>query len=331
MITLSHGAGGKATQDLIKKTIMPRFRIRNVNFLGLDGFDDGSAVNVKKVGGKFFVFTSDSYTVKPLFFKGGDIGKLSVVGVVNDLSVMGAKPLAMHLNLIIEEGFDTGLLERILDSIGKNAEKDGVAILGGDTKVMERGKVDQLVISAFGVGVADKVITDAGVKVGDDIIVSGGVGEHEAAIIVEREGLNSTVKSDCASLSRVVQKILRVGGVHAMKDLTRGGLSMALNEWSEKSGVGLEVGEEKIPVSRQVRSICRVYGFDPFNLACEGRVVVACDPGKSEKILNILKRGNAGAAVIGKAVKGGEVVIRNRFGGRKILRPLEGVMLPRIC
>jgi hydrogenase expression/formation protein HypE len=116
-----------------------------------------------------------------------------------------------------------------------------------------------------------------------------------------------------------------------MKDLTRGGLSMALNEWSEKSGVGLEVGEEKIPVSRQVRSICRVYGFDPFNLACEGRVVVACDPGKSEKILNILKRGNAGAAVIGKAVKGGEVVIRNRFGGRKILRPLEGVMLPRIC
>jgi hydrogenase expression/formation protein HypE len=331
MITLAHGAGGKTTQDLIEKVIMPKFKIRNVNALGLDGLDDGSAI---KIGKKFFVFTSDSYTVKPLFFNGGDIGKLSVDGVVNDLSVMGAKPLAMHLNLVLEEGLDSDVFEKVLNSIGKTAEKEKIAILGGDTKVMEKGKVDQMVISAFGIGVTEKLLTDADVKLGDDIIVSGGVGEHEASILVEREKLGfSKIKSDCASLQGLTEKILKIGGVHAMKDLTRGGLTMALSEWSKKSKIGLNVLESEIPVSRPVKSICKIYGFDPMNMACEGRMIIAVKPDKSEMVFNALRKTELGrnSAIIGKAVKGSEVILNTLVGGRKLLTPFEGVMLPRIC
>ena len=331
MITLAHGAGGKTTEDLIKKVIMPKFKIRNVNALGLDALDDGSAI---KNGNTFFVFTSDSYTVKPLFFKGGDIGKLAVVGVANDLSVMGAKPIAMHLNLILEEGLDSSVFEKILHSIGKTAEREGIAILGGDTKVMEKGKIDQIAISAFGIGVASKLLTDADVKQGDDIIVSGGVGEHETSILIERENIGvSKIKSDCAPLQGLAGKILKIGGVHAMKDLTRGGLTMALNEWSEKSKIGLNIFEKDVPVSKTVKSVCRLYGFDPFNMACEGRMIIAVKPSKTRSVLKALKKTKLGrnASVIGKAVKGGEVVLNTSVGGRKFLTPFEGVMLPRIC
>jgi hydrogenase expression/formation protein HypE len=331
MITLAHGAGGKATDDLIKKVIIPSFKIRNYNALGLDALDDGSAI--KKEGG-FFVFTSDSYVIKPLFFKGGDIGKLAVVGVANDLSVMGAKPIAMHLNLILEEGLDLDVLEKILSSIGRTAEKEGIAILGGDTKVMERGKLDQIAISAFGIGIASNIFTDAGVKPGDDIIVSGSVGEHEASILIEREGVGvSKIKSDCAPLYGLVEKVLRIGGVHAMKDLTRGGLTMALNEWSEKSKVGLNIFEKNVPVSKTVRSVCKLYGFDPFNLACEGRMIIAVEPSKTKMIIKALKKTRLGrnASVIGKAFKGSDVILNTAVGGRKFLTPFEGVMLPRIC
>ncbi|MCL5011362.1 MAG: hydrogenase expression/formation protein HypE [Candidatus Marsarchaeota archaeon] len=331
MITLAHGAGGKTTEDLIKKIIMPKFKIRNVNALGLDALDDGSAI---KSGKTFFVFTSDSYIVKPLFFKGGDIGKLAVVGVANDLSVMGAKPIAMHLNLILEEGLDSSVFEKILSSIGKTAEEQGIAILGGDTKVMEKGKIDQIAISAFGIGVTSKLLTDADVKPGDDIIVSGGVGEHEASILIERENIGvSKIKSDCAPLQDMVEKILKIGGVHAMKDLTRGGLTMALNEWSEKSKIGLNIFEKTIPVSKTVKSMCRIYGFDPFNLACEGRMIIAVESSKTRIVLKTLKKTKLGknASVIGKAVEGGEVVLNTSVGGRKLLTPFEGVMLPRIC
>ena len=191
---------------------------------------------------------------------------------------MGAKPIAMHLNLILEEGLDSSIFEKIISSIGKTAEKQGIAILGGDTKVMERGKIDQIAISAFGIGVTSKLLTDADVKPGDDIIVSGGVGEHEASILIERENIGvSKIKSDCAPLHGMVEKILKIGGVHAMKDLTRGGLTMALNEWSEKSKIGLNIFEKTIPVSKTVKSMCRIYGFDPFNLACEGRMIIAVE------------------------------------------------------
>jgi hydrogenase expression/formation protein HypE len=273
MITLEHGAGGRRTQELVEKKIAPLFTHRNYNALGLDAFDDGSAI---RTGKGYVVFTSDSYVVSPLFFCGGDMGKLAACGTINDLSVMGAKPIAMHMNLVLEEGFGEKELERLLRSMAKVCKKERVHLLGGDTKVVEKGKADGLIISAFGIGIAKKLVLNSGLAPGDAIILSGTIGEHEMAIFSEREKLDFSggFKSDCAPLYKMISGAMSAGRVHSMKDITRGGLAGALNEMAKKSNVSLHIQEKDIPVRDAVKNACEMFGFDSLNLACEGRAVL---------------------------------------------------------
>ncbi len=331
MITLSHGAGGRKTQMLIEG-IARMFKYRNYNSLGLDGYDDGSAI---KFGKEHLVFTSDSYTVNPFFFKGGDIGKLTACGVINDLSVMGAKPIAMHSNLLLEEGFSEKNLERIMRSLSLVLRKNRVHLLGGDTKVLERGKLGGIVISAFGVGIASRLVVDSGLKAGDSIVVSGTIGEHEMAIFSEREKLDFSGNfiSDCAPLYDMIKRAL-VTEIHSMKDITRGGLAGALNELAVKSKANINIEENMVPVRDSVRNACEVFGFDPLALACEGRIVIGVKKKDAGKLLRILRKTKSGrnASVIGRVSKGtGEVIMNTEFGGRRLVQVPAGSTLPRIC
>lgn len=333
MITLEHGAGGRKTQELIEKTIAPLFKYRNYNALGLDAFDDGSAIKTKE---GFVVFTSDSYVVNPLFFKGGDIGKLAACGTINDLSVMGARPIAMHMNLVIEEGFSEKELKRLLGSMASIMKGEHVHLLGGDTKVVEKGKADGLTIGAFGIGLAKRLVTDSGLSPGDVIIVSGPIGEHEMAIFSEREKLSfsGNFKSDCAPLYRMVSKAMASGAVHAMKDITRGGLSGALNEMAKKSGVSVHLMERDIPIRDAVKNACEMFGFDPLILACEGRVVMGVERADARRVLATLRqtREGRGARIAGEVLKGdGEVILTTELGGRRLVQIPAGSPLPRIC
>ncbi len=333
MITLEHGAGGRKSQELIEKTIAPLFRYRDYNDLGLDGFEDGSSI---KIGKEHVVFTSDSYVVKPIVFKGGDIGKLAACGTINDLAVMGARPIAMHMNLVIEEGFGELELGKILRSMAGVCRGERLHLLGGDTKVVEKGALDKIVIACFGIGLAGKLVRNSGLKPGDAVIVSGSIGEHEMAIFSEREklGFSGSFKSDCAPLYGMIQKAMKAGGVHAMKDITRGGLAGALNELASKSVVSIQVEETEIPMRTPLKNACEVFGFDPLTLACEGRAVMGVNGGDAKLVLRALRRTREGrgARIIGKVVPGkGEVVLDTELRGRRLIQVPTGSPLPRIC
>ncbi|MCX6778546.1 MAG: hydrogenase expression/formation protein HypE, partial [Candidatus Micrarchaeota archaeon] len=338
MITLDHGAGGRKTAELVR-WIASRFKYKNYNDVGLEALDDGSAI---KVGGKHVVFSSDTYVVKPLFFRGGNIGKLAACGTINDVAVMGARPIAAHCNLLIEEGFDEEKLEKIIGSISKVFRANEVHLLGGDTKVGERGAVDGIAIGMFGIGIADRIILDSGLKKGDAIIVSGTIGDHEMAIMADRKdlGIELKVKSDCAPLYGMIEKAKRAanagrihatnvgkihamkgagaGGVHAMKDITRGGLAGALNEFAAKSKVGIVIEEEAIPVRKDVSAACELLGFDVFNLACEGKIVMGAASGSADAVLRALKKNEYGknARIVGEVSGGkGAVILKTKYGG----------------
>ena len=331
VITLEHGAGGRKSQELIEKRIAPLFKYRNYNDLGLDGFEDGSAI---RVGKEHVVFTSDSYVVKPTFFSGGDIGKLAACGTINDLAVMGARPIAMHMNLILEEGLQEEELGRILKSMAAVCKRERVHLLGGDTKVVEKG--GGMAIAAFGIGLASKLVRNSGLKAGDAVIVSGTIGEHEMAVFSMREklGFFGSFKSDCAPLYGMIQKAMGAGEVHAMKDITRGGLAGALNELAFKSGVSIHVEETGLPIRAPVKNACEVFGFDPLTLACEGRAVIGVKGKDAKSVLGALRRTREGkgAVIIGKVAPGrGEVVLNTETGGRRLVQLPTGSPLPRIC
>ncbi len=332
-ITLEHGAGGRKSQELIEKRIAPLFRYRNYNDLGLDSFEDGSAI---RVGREHVVLTSDSYVVKPLFFRGGDIGKLAACGMINDLAVMGARPVAMHMNLVIEEGFGENELARILRSMAAVCRKEEIHLLGGDTKVVEKGATDKLTIAAFGIGLAEKLVRNSGLRPGDEIILSGSIGEHEMAVFSEREKLDFSgdFKSDCAPLFRMIRQAMRAGEIHAMKDVTRGGLAVALNELAGKSKVSIHADEDAIPIRPAVKNACEIFGFDPLNLACEGRALIGVKKLHARRVLGALKRTpeGRGARIIGKVWEGkGEVILNTESRGRRIIQVPTGSPLPRIC
>jgi hydrogenase expression/formation protein HypE len=333
MITLEHGAGGRKTQELVEKLIAPLFSYRNYNDVGLDSFEDASAI---KVGKTHVVFTSDSYVVSPIFFKGGDIGKLAACGTINDLAVMGAKPIAMHMNLILEEGFPKEDLRKVMKSMAAVCKKEKVHLLGGDTKVVERGKADKISIGAFGIGIASRLVRNAGLKAGDAIIVSGTIGEHEMAIFSEREKLDfqGNFSSDCAALYGMIGKAKKAGKITSMKDITRGGLSGALNEMAKKSKVSIHINEEEIPVREAVKNACEIFGFDILNLACEGRAVMGVRARDAQGVLKALRKTREGklARIIGRATPGdGEVILNTKMGGRKLVLVPTGSVLPRIC
>lgn len=333
-ITGLHGAGGELMQRLIAEVILPLFPRKSAGPVGLEALDDGAVVSLPE---GHLVVTTDSHVVKPLTFPGGDIGKLAACGTINDLAVMGARPVAVTLGVVVEEGFPIAELERYLASLSKVLSELGVALVAGDTKVMGRGELDGLILNTTGIGVATDYITDAGLTPGDRIIVTGPVGDHGMTILTAREGLpvEGGIRSDVSPIWPLVERALAVGGIKAMKDPTRGGLAAALNEMARKSGVGIVVREGEIPVRPEVRGMAELLGISPLSLACEGRAVIGVSPERAEAVLEAIRRDPQGreARIIGEAIGEyqGKVILETAVGGRRFLEMPLGDPVPRIC
>jgi len=330
-ILLAHGSGGKLGHDLVEKGFLPALD----NPL-LSKMDDSAVFEAE---GRL-AFTTDSYTVTPIFFPGGDIGKLAICGTVNDLAMSGAVPSYLSLSFIIEEGFPMSDLGKIVNSIKEAAEEAGVKVVTGDTKVVNKGNVDKLFINTAGVGVVPHGVNISGsnAKPGDTLILSGPLGHHGIAVMAVREGLKfaTQVKSDCAPLNRLVAEMLEVSSeIHCLRDPTRGGLATTLNEFAAQSGVGIVIYEDTIPVMDEVRAACEMLGFDPLHIANEGRLVAVVAPDDAEKMLKQMRRNKYGAeaAIIGEVREEhpGKVVMRTSLGASRIVDMLVGELLPRIC
>ena len=349
-ITMAHGAGGAVMGSLIKDRILKHLggtaddkRIE----LALEELDDSAVVDG-------IVLSTDSYVVKPIFFPGGDIGSLAVAGTINDLSAVGAEPLALSCGLIVEEGFPLEDFDRLIASTGRTGREAGVPIVTGDLKVMEKGALDQVVVNTSGIGKRSpyldsnieevrryrefdsKWIRDSNVRAGDAIIVSGYLGDHGITVLSFREGygFESKLQSDIAPLNKMIGGALEEGGIVAMKDPTRGGFSNTLNEWAEKSNVGIAVRETDIPIREAVHSACEMLGIDPLDIGNEGKIVVAVVKEKAEAILDALRSFEEGkhAAIVGEAtsdVRG--VVLETLVGGKRIIDMPVGDPIPRIC
>jgi hydrogenase expression/formation protein HypE len=330
-ILLAHGSGGKLGHELVEKKVIP--------FLAnpmLDKLDDSATF---EASGRLS-FTTDSYVVNPIFFPGGDIGKLAVCGTVNDLSMTGAKPAYLSLSLIIEEGFSVDELDRIIQSIKASAEEAEVIIVTGDTKVVNQGQADKLFINTSGIGIVPEGINISGAnaKAGDEVILSGTIGDHGIAIMSQREGLkfSVSVQSDCAPLNKLVAQMLEAStNIHCLRDPTRGGLASTLNEFAKQSSVGILVEEDRIPVAEEVRAACELLGFDPMHVANEGKLVAVVEAADADRILAKMKENSYGrnAAIIGKitADYAGKVVMKTNLGSSRIVDMLSGELLPRIC
>ncbi len=331
-IMLAHGAGGKMSAELIRETFLPLLGNSILNRL------EDSAVF--KCNGANLDFTTDSFVVKPLFFPGGDIGRLSICGTVNDLSVMGAIPLYLSVSFIIEEGFPMDDLSKIVESMESTAVEAGIRIVAGDTKVVEKGAADKLYITTAGVGriIENLSLSSANVKPGDVVIINGHIGDHEMAVLLARGefSLEGEIKSDCAPLNDLVKTILDTSKqVRCMRDPTRGGIATVLNEIAEASGVGIIVDEASIPVRKEVMSICDLLGFDPLYLANEGKVLVFASNKDARRIVNAMKEHPLGkeTSVIGKVVREpkNKVLLKTKIKGHRVLGLLTGEQFPRIC
>ena len=330
-ILLAHGSGGKLSHELVAKQFLPFLANPALNKL------DDSAVF--EASGRM-AFTTDGYVVNPIFFPGGDIGKLAVCGTVNDLAMNGARPLYLSLSAIIEEGFLFNDLEQIVRSIKKAAEEAEVNIIAGDTKVVNRGQADKLFITTSGVGIIPPGIdiSGANARIGDKVLLSGTIGDHGIAVMSQREGLkfSMTLESDCAPLNKLVAQMLEVSSsIHCLRDPTRGGLATTLNELAQQSEVGIAVDEANIRVKEEVKAACELLGLDPLYVANEGKLVAIIHPTDADKILTQMKKNKYGrdAAIIGEVTDEhlGKVVIRTRLGPSRIVDMLSGELLPRIC
>ncbi len=336
LIQLSQGAGGKLMDELIKSVIIRNISNRKVGSgIGLDEFDDGATV---PYGGIQIAVSSDGHIVDPPFFPGGDIGKLAVCGAINDLAMIGAKPLALTDTLIVEEGYPIEDLAKIVRSMSETAERTGTSIVHGDFKVMPKGKLDKIVISTTGIGIVEgEPILDSGLKEGDAIIVTGPIGDHGIAIASLRSGLSfsTSVISDVAPLWGIMQAAMSSGRVTAAKDPTRGGVAMALNEMAEKSGVSIWIREEEIPIRREVLGACEMLGLDPLELTCEGRAIIGVDRERAEDVLHAIRGVPEGkdAKIIGsvRSERAGYVIMETSAGGKRIVNPPLGEPTPRIC
>lgn len=331
VILLAHGSGGKLSHDLVKKIFLPSLANTMLNKL------DDSAIF--EASGRL-AFTTDSYVVNPIFFPGGDIGRLAVCGTVNDLSMSGAKPLYLSLSIIVEEGLSLSELDRVVKSVKAAAEEAGVNIITGDTKVVNHGQADKLFINTSGIGIISPEvdISGANAKVGDKVILSGTIGDHGIAIMSQREGLKFSVPvgSDCAPLNKLVSQILKASArIHCLRDPTRGGLATTLNELAAQSNVGIVVVEDKIPVKESVKAACELLGFDPVYVANEGKLVAIVKPNDADKVLAKMKQSSYGrdAAIIGEVtdVHPSKVVMKTKLGPSRIVDMLSGELLPRIC
>jgi hydrogenase expression/formation protein HypE len=331
-VQLAHGGGGRLMRALIERMFIPAFENP-----ALDSRHDSAVV---ELNGARLAFTTDSYVVSPLFFPGGDVGKLAVCGTVNDLAMAGARPAFLSAGFILEEGFQLDQLERIVASMRDAARTAGVQLVTGDTKVVDRGKGDGVFINTAGIGLVSQnvAIAPSQVRPGDVIIISGDVGRHGVAVMSVREGIEfeSTIVSDCTALADPVLKILEAGcEVHCLRDLTRGGLASALNEIALDGRIGIEIREQAIEVCEPVAAACELLGLDPLYVANEGRFVAFVAARDSERALGILKgcEPTAAARIIGqsRAIDPGCVVILGSLGKARVLDLLAGEQLPRIC
>ncbi len=331
-VLLAHGGGGRLMQRLIEQVFLPEFRNP-----ALEALHDGAVVDVN---GARLAFTTDSYVVTPLFFAGGDIGRLAVCGTVNDLSMAGAAPQYLSAGFVVEEGFPVADLERIVASMTAAAEEAGVTVVTGDTKVVEKGSADGLFINTSGLGVVPEgiVVGADRARPGDLIVLSGSLGDHGIAVLSQREGLGfeTEIQSDCAPLNSLVSETLEVSpDLRCLRDPTRGGLATTLNELAAQSGVGMIVREDKIPIKPAVRGACELLGYDPLYLANEGKLVAIVPESVASAVIARMREHRCGreASIIGEVVaeNAGLVAMRTVIGGTRIIDMLSGEMLPRIC
>lgn len=329
IITLDYGSGGKKTSELIENLIVKKLRNDALAALG-----DGAVLK----GDERLVFSTDSFVVSPVFFPGGDIGKLCVCGTVNDVAVSGGQPKYLSLSFIIEEGFAVSDLEKITDSIAKTAERAGVTVVTGDTKVVEKGRGDGIYINTAGIGfLRHENLSPKNIRPGDKVLLSGTAGDHGAAIMLARNKnlAEGEIMSDCAPLNKLCEKLYSLGeGLRVLRDPTRGGVATTLCEFVEGTELSIELTEKDIPVLPSVSGVCDMLGLDPLYCACEGRVLAVVAPECAEDALRVMRDTEEGraAAIIGEVseVRAGKVVLRGEFGSR-IVSKLTGAHLPRIC
>lgn len=334
-IGMGHGAGGEVMSNLIAETILNNITKKSVDGgIGLDALDDGATI---PLGDYEIVITTDGHTINPLFFPGGDIGRISAAGTINDVSVMGAKPLAITNAMIIKEGFSIEKLDKIIKSMDETCKEADVAIIAGDTKVMEHDKIDEVVIVTTGIGIAKKgeVVKDSTLNIGDKIIVTGTLGDHGMSLMSFREGMefDTDLESDVAPVWNMIKEPLEMKAITAMKDPTRGGFANAINEMAKKSGVGVLLDQEKIPIKKEVHAASEMLGIDPLEVANEGKVVMGVKADLAEEVLEIIKKDQYGkdAAIIGEVIDETHVLIETSVGGRRILESPIADPVPRVC
>lgn len=336
-ITLKYGAGGQAMRTLIQQVFLDGMvTARTDGDIGLAAMDDGAAL---RIGDRWLVVTTDSHVIHPVFFPGGDIGRLAVSGTVNDLAMMGAtEVLGLTCAVIIEEGFSRADLVRIQRSIRETCDEAGAVVVTGDTKVMGKGELDGIVLNTTGIALTDRVVPDCGLRSGDRLIVTGTIGDHGMAVMARRHGLalDGDLRSDVAPLNRLVRAALdsAPGAIVAMKDPTRGGLASALHEMAEKSRVGIVIDEMALPVTPQVRAAGELLGIDPVHVANEGKALLGVRPEAADAVLRAVRAHVLGrdAAIVGTCTdeRIGAVILDTGFGRRLVTEP-EGELLPRIC
>jgi hydrogenase expression/formation protein HypE len=336
LITLRQGAGGRAMRLLIEETLVAGFPASPLAEIGLAAMDDGAAF---RVGDQWLVLTTDSHVVHPVFFPGGDIGRLAIAGTVNDLAMMGAtEPLGLTSAVIIEEGFRRADLERIQQSMRETCLEAGAAVVTGDTKVMGRGELDGIVLNTTGIGLTRTLVSDAGLRPGDRILLTGSIGDHGIALMAKRHELrfDGDLRSDVAPINGLIRSALSAagGGITALKDPTRGGAASALHEMAEKSGVGIIIHEPLVPVAGVVRAAAEMLGLDPFHIANEGKAVIGVRPELAGRVLAVLRAHPLGreAAIVGECIAEhqGRVVLDTGLGRRLMAEP-DGEPTPRIC
>ncbi|MBN2422588.1 hydrogenase expression/formation protein HypE [Candidatus Woesearchaeota archaeon] len=320
-INLSHGAGGKEMHELIKS-----FNFSN-RAQWQDYDDDSSTLDIGN--NKRLVFTTDSFTINPIFFPGGDIGHIAFCGTVNDLAVLGAVPLGLSLSLVIEEGFSVKDLKKIINSINLLSKKTSVPIVTGDTKVMEKNKIDKIIINTSGVGIInDNELLTKKIKTGDKVIISGGIGEHAVALLSKRFDYKTSIITDSKPLVEEIQAVKDI--IKIAKDITRGGLAANLNEISEKNKIGVLLDEEAIPVKKEVKKLSEMLGINLYELASEGRFICIASPENAESVEKRLKLFNKQASIIGTITENNKLIIQTILGKRILPMPI-GRIIPRIC
>ncbi len=334
-IVLGHGSGGRMSHELIQKIFRP--------FLDnpiLAAADDAGVITLPNQPSQRMAISTDAHVVSPLFFRGGDIGRLAICGTVNDIAMMGARPLYLTASFILEEGLDIAILERVVCSMKAAAQEAGIQVVAGDTKVVQKGKADGLYISTSGIGVIDASIEISGsaAQAGDQIILSGPIGDHGIAVLAARGelGLTVDVASDVAPLNHLVADMLQASPkIHVLRDPTRGGLATTLNEIAQQSKVGMRIYEDRIKVRPPVQAACEMLGFDPLYIANEGKLIACAAPDAAEKILAAMQHNKYGidAAIIGEVIAEppGRVLLQTEIGANRIVDMLAGELLPRIC